>query len=47
MSTCGYFYCCICASYLLQKERADPLQCSACMAIIETGDLPAIFMRPV
>ena len=47
MSTCKHFYCCIYASYLLQKERADPLECSECMAIIEAGDLPAAFMRPV
>ena len=38
MSTCGHFYCCI---------WAEPLECSECMAIIEKGDVPAIFMRPV
>ena len=47
MSTCGHFYCSICASYLLQKERSEPLECTECSAIIETGDLPVIFMRPV
>ena len=47
MSTCGHFYCSICALYLLQKERSEPLECTECLAIIETGDLPAIFMCPV
>ena len=47
ITTCGHFYCTVCAAYLLQKERKEPLECTACLAVIETGDLPAIFMRPV
>ena len=47
MSNCGHFYCTICAAYMIQKERTEPLECCECLQIIETGDLPAIFMRPV
>ena len=47
MSNCGHFYCTICAAYMIQKERREPLECCECLQIIETGDLPAIFMRPV
>ena len=47
MSTCWHFYSCICASCLLQKERAEPVECTECMGIIEIDDLPLIFMKPV
>ena len=47
MTTCGHFYCTICAASMNQKERTEVLECCECMAVIETGDLPAIFMRPV
>ena len=47
MSTCGHFYCTICATYLIQKERTEPLECSECMQNLETGELTVIFMHPV
>ena len=45
MSTCGQFYCSICASYLVQKERTEPLEGTECMQTIETGELPVIPTR--
>ena len=47
ITICGHLYCTICAAFLRQKERSEALECTSCMAVIETGDSPVIFMRPL